>query len=120
MQKASVSRKGEIYEFDIFSVVRFAPWMFLHDPLHLLMFSFQSEYRQFYARGICCDVKKDVDTPHMSSTWSLDVCRPFLMLALLVLQLEPSVVASFDCEPMSMMGHSPQTPQEVYPNTKGG
>ena len=41
-------------------------------------------------------------------------------LLLLLLQLEPSLDASFVFGATSMLGHSPQTPQEMYPNAKGG
>ena len=39
---------------------------------------------------------------------------------LLVLQLEQSLDATFVFGATSMLGHSPQTPQEMYPNAKGG
>ena len=40
--------------------------------------------------------------------------------ALLVLQLVQSLDATFVFGAASMLGHSPQTPQEMYPNAKGG
>ena len=46
--------------------------------------------------------------------------EPVLMLALLFVQLEQSLDATFVFGAASMIGHSPQTPQEMYTNGKAG